>query len=129
MFPAATVMICVRAADVLALFAESPEYSAVITWLPTSSVLMMHCACPAATGAATQPTMVVAASLKCIVPVGELPPVTAAVNVSTLPNCDGLADEASVVVVETTTALTTCVSTLEVLVALFASPPYAAVIE
>jgi hypothetical protein len=111
------------AADALGFSAPSPEYAAVIEWLPAASAVVKNTAVPPFT--ATVP-IASAPSRNCTVPVA-LDGVTVAVKVALCPTFSGDAGPASVVV---EFALpTVCTSAGDVLPAFVLSPPYTAVSE
>jgi len=95
--------VCAKAADVLPAKFVSPPYTAVMLCAPTDRDAVLKVATPEAS--APVPNCV-APSLKVTVPVGVPPaPLTVAVNVTVCPADDGLAEEASVVVVEFVTTV------------------------
>src|SRR5688572_24005318 len=96
----------------------SPEYTAVIEWLPATSVFVVHCACPLASATAPHVPIVVAPSLKLTVPVG-FAPVTVVVSVTFWPAVTGLADGVTAVV----DAALTVWPTADILPLKLASPP------
>ena len=67
--------------------------------VPTASVEIVHVAFAAATATAPHPPRVVPPSAKPIVPVGDTPPEIVAVNVTLVPNVDGVSDVVTAVVV------------------------------
>jgi hypothetical protein len=115
---------CVTVFDVDVALLPSPLYVAVIECDATLSVDVEHPALPLLK--ATAAHNVVAPSLNVTLPVGDWP-VTVAVNVTFWPNVDGFTEEPSAVLL--VALLTTCVTVLDVDVALLPSPLYVAVIE
>jgi hypothetical protein len=111
------------AADVLRFSAPSPEYAAVIEWLPAVSAVVESTAMPPFT--ATVP-IASAPSRNWTVPVA-VEGVTVAVNVALCPTFNGDAGPVSVVV-EFAFA-TVCTTGADVLPASASSPPYTAVSE
>ena len=67
--------------------------------LPMGRAEVVHCAWPEASVTAEQPVMAAAFAVKLTVPVGDDPPLTAAVNVTDWPEVEGFALEVTVVVV------------------------------
>src|SRR6266516_4415702 len=124
----ALLTVWVSTALVLVLKFASPPYDAVIEGDPTANVEVVNVAVPP--DRVPVPS-VVAPSRKVTVPLGLPAPgatgATVAVKVTLCPKTDGLADEATVVVV--LALLTVCVKTALVLVLKLVSPPYDAVIE
>ena len=120
--------VCASAEEVLALKLPLPPYAAVMEWLATLSADVVKVAVPAVNVLAPN---VVAPSLKVAVPIGVPDPgavaATVAVKVTDWPNAEGLAEEATAVVVFA--VFTVCVSAEEVLALKLPLPPYAAVME
>src|SRR5690606_12023669 len=105
--------------DVLGASSASPPYAAVIGCTPTPSADVVSVAVLPAS--ATVPSGVTP-SRNCTLPVG-LSTLTVAVKVTDWPSSEGFADdEREVVVAPTGAALTTCVTTGEVLAPSSASP-------
>src|SRR5208283_1826646 len=75
------------------MLCESPEYTAVITSVPTARLEDVHVATPPDTALAMQPVF----ALHVTVPVGELP-VIVAVKVTAVPAVEGLRLEETAVV-------------------------------
>ena len=125
---AAVFTVCASAEEVLALKLPLPPYAAVMEWLATLSADVVKVAVPAVNVLAPN---VVAPSLKVTVPIGVPDPgavaATVAVKVTDWPNAEGLAEEATAVVVFA--VFTVCVSAEEVLALKPLPPPYAAVME
>ena len=120
---------CDSADDVLAAKLALPPYDAVIECVPCVSAEVANVAFPVASSAPVP--SVVAPSRNVTVPVGTVVPeagVTVAVKVTDCPTVDGLADDATAVVVDTSAAFTTCDKADDVLAAKPVSPPYNAVI-
>lgn len=122
--------VCVRGAEVLARNAASPEYSAVIEWLPVASELTAHPTLPATSTFALQPAIAAAPSLKVTVPVGvPAAAVTAAVKVTSWPAELDVDGAESAVAVGAAAATMVYATVGDVLVWKDALPAYTAVSE
>lgn len=109
-------IVWVMALEVLLLFAASPAYTAVMLWLPTLRVVVENVAVLPDTLPVPK---VVAPSLNVTMPVGALPFVIVAVNVTLFPKA---VDSALLLTVVALAANTTCEIAVEVLLALAESP-------
>ena len=116
------------AVDVLVTSFVDPPYTAVMECVPTDKFLVVKVATPPLS---LPVPSVVEPSVNVTVPVGVPKPgdvaVTVAAKLTDWPNTDGLADDASTVVVAS--LLSTWLVTVDVLARSFVSPPYTAVIE
>src|SRR5437899_5600707 len=119
----ALVMLCVTAAEVLALKFVSPPKEAVMIWLPTAKLELLKLAVvvPPLVLSAPWP-MLTPPSAKITTPVGltEALPVTVAVKLTLWPQTDGLIDDATSVAL--LVFVTICVTAVELLAVKFASP-------
>src|SRR6188472_2347847 len=88
----ALLTVCANALEVAAKYLGSPEYTAVIEWVPTARPLVVHVARLDASATAVHRSL--APSLKVMVPVAGNSPAIDAVKVTPCPAMDGLADEA-----------------------------------
>lgn len=89
----------IRALDVTALKLASPEYEAVMLWLPTASVVLVNVVCPFVR--VPVPRVVVPSRNVTVpvgVPVAGMTAATVAVNVTDVPSPAGLRDDVSVTV-------------------------------
>jgi hypothetical protein len=117
------VTVCVSGVAVLELKLVSPEYKAVMEWLPADNVAVETVAVPVPDRLAV-PSVIVPPSRNVTVPVG-VPltwGVTVAVNATVCPKTDGFSELATVVVV--VALLIDCVIGGEVLELKFVSPSY-----
>jgi hypothetical protein len=101
---AVDLTVCVKIVEVLVEKPEAPLYTAVMEWDPAASVEVVSVATPEPLSVTALPRAV-DPSLNVTEPVGVWPPafaVTVAVNVTGVPESEGLEDDDTVVVVATT---------------------------
>ena len=114
--------VCVMFVEVLPLKLPSPPYAALIVWPPKLNVAVASVACPDALTVTLvgEPPSSVNATVPVRVPAPGATGLTVAVKLTDWPNTDGLAEDASVVVVSA--SLTVWMRFVEVLPLKFPSP-------